>query len=510
MQIVRSYSPNSLLWRFCTCSRIVQQISENSFRCLTSFRLSEIATWERASEPKLAETSTLDPILRLSLDAHGLEKIERFPSYADRSSGRPKANTSAFAFIDERLTKVSDHAQASNTSEDDERSKAVVLFQFGYARLQFHETPQRPCIWDMASPPIRNVSFSLFCLHPAITYFQLAKHVHQGESSDSLQLFGSVYRPLDNTKMPSSASEPVFPNENRLHMLNYSEIFADSYATQNHTILFSQITGITFFYAYYTLKAIHGHTRAMPSAMHVIEKFPCRVQQKLSWLYIPISSNDQVTALGFGLYDCLALIRTKLVGDIKLGYLRTFEPQVAMLLDSPPVSLVTNERRGGQISSWGIEVQDDSATNAVVSTSQAAPREPEIYPTLLYSTAPLEGIKRLSIYHARYTEFCVGLLLEYHNGARRSLGQCRVGVDSFTTCLDPVRICFYSEPSVWGRQRGRRRRAGPVRVESNKCESTALPERIHDGEGWACCPLKGSLECWFDHREIHFEWKEAY
>lgn len=58
--------------------------------------------------------------------------------------------------------------------------------------------------------------------------------------------------------------------------------------------------------------------------------------------------------------------------------------------------------------------------------------EQEIDPPLTdayLSTANLEDVATVYVFAARGSEFCVGILLQYGNGASRSLGQCRLGVD---------------------------------------------------------------------------------
>lgn len=62
------------------------------------------------------------------------------------------------------------------------------------------------------------------------------------------------------------------------------------------------------------------------------------------------------------------------------------------------------------------------------------------------SSAPLENVKHTQVFHHPETGHCLGVILEYLNGGRRALGQCRIGVDPFVQTQEPTSFT-YSETS---------------------------------------------------------------
>lgn len=54
----------------------------------------------------------------------------------------------------------------------------------------------------------------------------------------------------------------------------------------------------------------------------------------------------------------------------------------------------------------------------------------------------LKNAVRIDIFTERSTGYLRGFILEYENGAQRSAGQCRVGVDPVTVCHRPVSFCY--------------------------------------------------------------------
>ena len=65
-----------------------------------------------------------------------------------------------------------------------------------------------------------------------------------------------------------------------------------------HTIDLRRTTGITFFFCLDEVYAIHAHTSATPCAERTYERLPRRRQRTVTWLYLPLPSNDHVVAFG--------------------------------------------------------------------------------------------------------------------------------------------------------------------------------------------------------------------
>ena len=89
---------------------------------------------------------------------------------------------------------------------------------------------------------------------------------------------------------------------------------------------------------------------------------------------------------------------------------------------------------------------------------------------------------------------CVGIVCEYATGARRALGECRVGVGEFVTYERPSRFCFedtFSEtktPEVTVKRHA-------SRVE---CRELCEPHE-HAAGDWHCHLMTGHIGMWFDH-----------
>jgi hypothetical protein len=88
--------------------------------------------------------------------------------------------------------------------------------------------------------------------------------------------------------------------------------------------------------------------------------------------------------------------------------------------------------------------------------------------------------------------FCKAILLDYNNGARRALGNCRIGIDRPKTYLRPSQICYLPA----GHASGIRRDIPAVRVEAG-CD----PNHRHKEGGWLCSTMEGVMEFWFSKEQ---------
>lgn len=113
------------------------------------------------------------------------------------------------------------------------------------------------------------------------------------------------------------------------------------------------------------------------------------------------------------------------------------------------------------------------------------------FPDANYSAAPLENVTYIHIFHNGESGLCRGMLLGYQNGARRVVGECRVGVDPVEICASPAAICFirttYFRPGTRVERRA-------LRV---KVATLATSDHSHGQDGWVCHRMRGNLEFWF-------------
>lgn len=120
------------------------------------------------------------------------------------------------------------------------------------------------------------------------------------------------------------------------------------------------------------------------------------------------------------------------------------------------------------------------------------PLPPTLDDTLCFSCAPLENVTSAQIFNHVETRQCHGILLEYNNGGRRAVGQCRMGLDSFTETLKPNLFTYvddiYEVPNTSAAFHGIR--AAFFNGEGGDTETEA--------RGWTKVPMKGSMRMWFN------------
>lgn len=87
------------------------------------------------------------------------------------------------------------------------------------------------------------------------------------------------------------------------------------------------------------------------------------------------------------------------------------------------------------------------AENKTVTTEVQPDRES--FSDMLVSSASLEGILNVHVFSDKQRNLCKGILIEYEDGSKRALGQCRLGWDSVTSWRRPLSI-FYVPVSYKG------------------------------------------------------------
>lgn len=113
-----------------------------------------------------------------------------------------------------------------------------------------------------------------------------------------------------------------------------------------------------------------------------------------------------------------------------------------------------------------------------------------------YSEASLENIQTIHAFTNKWGNF-TGMILKYADGATRSVGECRLGVDQCTTTHLPRRMCFA------------RMKTGNPKPSYPVCSRFTVEigeKAVHnhlEPEFWTCCALEGWLECWAAH--LHME-----
>lgn len=116
---------------------------------------------------------------------------------------------------------------------------------------------------------------------------------------------------------------------------------------------------------------------------------------------------------------------------------------------------------------------------------------PRIREELYHSQASLEGLKSVECFLSHTTQDgpCVGVILEYIDGHREALGECRVGISKTLKVMAPTTLHLKLSDAE-----GLYSEAWFTSYESNKEERRVL--------GWERRQVRGTLTWWFDYNVI--------
>ncbi|KAL7902765.1 hypothetical protein HDV64DRAFT_266767 [Trichoderma sp. TUCIM 5745] len=128
------------------------------------------------------------------------------------------------------------------------------------------------------------------------------------------------------------------------------------------------------------------------------------------WVYIPITANDKV---------------------ISVGTVRTIS-----LLKSPAAI----RRKMGPIISYSIVVTDTVGE----ATSGLELRTDDPLQSAINCYESLERVVCAKVFSENESGKCRGILLEYEDGIKRTLGQCRLGFDAVRSYEHPTSFCYLS------------------------------------------------------------------
>ncbi|QPG98958.1 hypothetical protein C2857_000510 [Epichloe festucae Fl1] len=190
------------------------------------------------------------------------------------------------------------------------------------------------------------------------------------------------------------------------------------------------------------------------------------------------------------------LFRMRLGGDVIIGRTSFKRPISFLTSETSPHILVYDTDELKPISSLGtFPAPRKPAVSTLPLLTYAIDTPP--FTGAYFSTAPLEHVEKLKIFNDAGTGYCMGILLKYKNGAQRSLGQCRIGVDQVDYHDNPVRLCLQrcQVPSKAVRN------ITSLQVTNVKILCTT--EHHHIEDGWTCYTLQGQLHFWYACNETH-------
>lgn len=127
-----------------------------------------------------------------------------------------------------------------------------------------------------------------------------------------------------------------------------------------------------------------------------------------------------------------------------------------------------------------------------------------LLPKAFFSSASLEGILNVHVFHIEWRKLCKGILIEYENGSRRALGQCRLGLDEVQSWHKPLSMHYV--PAEY--ERNVNDRINETRTSKNAqvtfdCENSHVTEDGSLEENYYA--LKGRLNFWFTFHEVELQ-----
>ncbi|KAF5247025.1 hypothetical protein FANTH_6602 [Fusarium anthophilum] len=212
------------------------------------------------------------------------------------------------------------------------------------------------------------------------------------------------------------------------------------------------VTGLTFFFSFSKLYAIHAHTHARPYATKTFERLPTKRQESVVWIYLPIPRDEEITAIAMRLkveggaattQKPFFMVRTKLAGDVYVGPCHLRQHRDVVLSQSSPELLIHNVADVGPATVFGTyprKQQRDSLPPFNNSWPNMDPLLHMMFEHMYLSVAPLNDVAGIQV-------------LEDENF------ECKV--------------------------RG-------VHVEIGS-ES----DHVHSGDDWKCSKMEGNIEFWF-------------
>ncbi|KAL6698217.1 hypothetical protein J3F84DRAFT_406505 [Trichoderma pleuroticola] len=183
---------------------------------------------------------------------------------------------------------------------------------------------------------------------------------------------------------------------------------------------------------------------------------------EIVWIYIPLTAQDQITAIEIRKYVTEEerphhfTIWTE-TGKFIVGCPQTleyqrngpgtflWEPAEGTLYETGdtrrPLTLIHHVPSSGSVDFIGADA--DKQTEATEPNVQ-----PEHWPLhrAFFSSASLEDILHVRVFSDKLRNLCKGILFEYDNGSKRTLGQCRLGWDRVQSWRKP-RSIFYDSVS---------------------------------------------------------------
>ncbi|ATY59501.1 hypothetical protein A9K55_003710 [Cordyceps militaris] len=235
--------------------------------------------------------------------------------------------------------------------------------------------------------------------------------------------------------------------------------------------------GLTFLLHSDRIKAVHAHTSTVPTAYEAFLRLTSGCRESAVWFYLPLPIGEELTAVGGKATEHSNAPEPGglFVGLVQLSKFDNGERSL-QLVHCTRRPILVHDATAGQISLFAPE---PAATTRMPWTQDSLPLGGE------YTTqAPLEGVTAAHAFMDRETNHCGGILLQYQDGKKVSVGQCRLGLDKVQSVRHPVRICCATVNHI-------------LSVEFTGEETHSHTNK--GGANWTCHKMTGSLHFRFNH-----------
>lgn len=374
------------LLRFCKVIQLAQYLSVAEPGNAVTHPLCDVLSWSRGASPILVEQGqAVNPWIRLTIDSRGIKSIERISDQLEKSTAIGLSLYS-HVYIVEPVEKL---------------SGVDVEFLLGTSRLHV-PTSANVNIWNIPSP-----------------------HV-----------------------LPSPAHGPPLdtPLSGRFVALNLDP---------------DRTTGLSFFLFNQKIQAIHGHTKRGSQALEAYQRLHSLRKAIPDWVYIPITANDKVISVGtvrtISLLKSPAAIRRKMGPIISysivltmksgkyfigLSYPRSRAHFTETLYSIPQfedrhLTLIHNGWNHSSASFIGADTVGEATSGLELRTDDPLQSAINCYESL-------ERVVCAKVFSENESGKCRGILLEYEDGIKRTLGQCRLGFDAVRSYEHPTSFCYLS------------------------------------------------------------------
>ncbi|KAL7916015.1 hypothetical protein GGI35DRAFT_431322 [Trichoderma velutinum] len=444
IRLIQSHSKLHIIWRYCSAIQLAQELGSAKAEAASIYEVSKVLSWSRGSSPNLVQDESLaGSFIRFTIDHRGIRSIDRISDTPANITGEMPVSSCVFAV--ESVEKLSD---------------ANIKFELGLCRLQ-SPGELRISTWSTRNP---------------LRFMQLMQ----------------LASPYSYHRLAAISLDP------------------------------EQCTGLSFFMASQVVHDIYAHSRRSSTHLERFQYLRSMFDREIAWIYIPLTAQDQITAIEVRknvTIDTphLLTIWTKtgkfivgtpqrVVKKWRAGHANvTRRPARGILYETEgdarrPLTLIHEIPSSGLMTFIGTDADKQTeTTEAAVDPQRVWP-----LPHAFFSSASLEGVLHVHVFNDKLRNLCKGILFEYENGSKRTVGQCRLGWDRVQSWRRPLRIFYdsasYPIPNPTSVFHPDRHKSVRVTFDS---ESDHVSEDGTFEKNFY--PMKGCLNFWFLVNDVEIE-----